>query len=100
MERYSWTDFLVCPEDLYGLALDETSLTCPGCHRRYEIRDGIAILLPDYEDDVHRRYFANYERIAKEDLSEPIEGRRDVRHTEFLQFVGRTEGKRVLIDYV
>jgi SAM-dependent methyltransferase len=53
-------------------------------------------MLPQYDDEVHRRYLASYQQIAKDDLARPIEGRRDVRHAEFLRFVGPTSGKRVL----
>jgi len=96
MGRYAWADFLVCPEDLYALATNDTSLTCPGCKRSYEIRNGVPIMLPQYDDDLHRRYLESYHKIAKDDLARPIEGLREVRHAEFLRFVGDTAGKRVL----
>jgi len=93
---YAWTDFLVCPDDAFALQPQEEQLTCPVCHRCYAIRDGIAMLLPSYADGEKRRYFDNYQRIAREDLEQPFEGRRDARYEQFLRFVGDTRGKRVL----
>lgn len=54
------------------------------------------MMLPDYEDDLHRRYLDSYRKIAKDDLAEPLEGNRDVRQAEFARFVGSTAGKKVL----
>jgi uncharacterized protein YbaR (Trm112 family) len=38
--------FLVCPVCHQPLALDEGSIRCTGCARRYPIVDGIPVLLP------------------------------------------------------
>jgi uncharacterized protein len=42
-------DILVCPKCHGELTLEETppSLVCPACSLRYEIRDGIPIMLID-----------------------------------------------------
>lgn len=78
------------------MAFDGSTLTCPGCGRRYEIRGGIAMMLPEYGDDLHKRYLESYQKIAHDDLAKPLEDQRDVRHSEFLRFIGDTTGKRVL----
>jgi len=54
------------------------------------------VLLPEYEDDVRRRYFDNYERIAHDDLAHPFEPHREYRHDVLRDFVGDVRGKRVL----
>lgn len=71
-------------------------MTCPVCHRTYRIRDDIAILLPEYDDEERRRYLESYQKIATDDLLEPLEARRDTRHHELLAFIGDVRGKRVL----
>jgi hypothetical protein len=60
------------------------------------VEDGIAVLLPDYEDDVRRRYFENYERIAHDDIEKPFEPHRSYRHKVLRDFVGDVRGLRVL----
>ena len=40
-------DRLVCPVCHAGLLLSPTSIDCIGCHRRYPIDDGIAVLIAD-----------------------------------------------------
>lgn len=96
MPGYGWADFLVCEHDLYAMALTGETLTCPNCSRCYQIRNGIANMLPRYEDDLHQRYAASYDTIARDDLEQPLEGARNVRHDDLLSFVGDTSGKRVL----
>ena len=54
------------------------------------------MLLPEYDDDVRRRFFDNYERIALDDLREPLEPHRDYRHDLMREFIGDVRGRRVL----
>ena len=75
---------------------DEATLTCRTCSRTYRIDDGVAVLLPEYGDDVRRRYFENYERIAHDDLAKPFEPHRGYRHEVLRDFVGDVRGARVL----
>lgn len=96
MASHAWNDFLVCPDDTFGLSLGANEMSCPACGRTFDIRNGIAMMLPDYEDDLHKRYVDSYQKIARDDLSRPLEGQRDVRHEQFLEFIGDTSGKRVL----
>lgn len=71
-------------------------LTCPACGRTYHLNDGVANLLPQYDDDTHTRYLQNYEDIAVDDLAEPLEANRDIRQAELMRFIGSVAGKRVL----
>ncbi|HEV2415046.1 MAG TPA: methyltransferase domain-containing protein [Candidatus Dormibacteraeota bacterium] len=96
MPQYSWTDFLVCEHDLYGMALAGDTLKCPKCNRCYQVRNGVAKMIPSYEDELHQRYLASYEKIARDDLAQPLEGARDIRHDDLLSFIGDTSRKRVL----
>jgi len=93
---YTWTQFLVCPDDHYALQPSQNAMTCPVCGRCYETLNGIAGMLPQYRDETRRQYLQNYEEIARDDLAKPLEGRREVRHASLLRFIGDTRGKRVL----
>ncbi len=89
-------EFVVCADDGYSLQPEGGSLVCPVCRRCYEVQDGIAMMLPRYEDDQRRRYFDNYQTLARDDLATPFEGRRDARVEQFVRFMGDVRGKRVL----
>ena len=93
---YQYTDFCVCPECSSELSQVGESLQCQSCKKMYEIRNGIPILLPHYEDETKQRYFENYEKISVDDLKSSLEVRRDIRHTVLIDFFGNLKGKRVL----
>jgi uncharacterized protein YbaR (Trm112 family) len=63
---------LVCPEDKAGLYYleDEDALYNPRLHRRYVIREGIPVMLPEEAEAVdeteHARLMA---KVAAEDLA-------------------------------
>jgi uncharacterized protein len=64
-------DILVCPEDKAGLYYleDEDALYNPRLHRRYVIREGIPVMLPEEAEAVdeaeHARLMA---KVAEEGL--------------------------------
>jgi uncharacterized protein YbaR (Trm112 family) len=92
---HAFEEYCACP--ICGGALrQDDALQCRDCGRRYEIRGGIPILLPAYDGDVRRRYLENYETISEQDLDEPFEPRRHVRHNRLVRFVGATHGAKVL----
>src|ERR1700690_3667903 len=96
--KYRFSDFCVCPKCYADLIESQTSLQCSYCHTLYEIRDGIAILLPNYTDDREKDYFETYQQIAEDDLKNPFEPNRAYRYKELLDFMGRRRmhGKHVL----
>jgi uncharacterized protein YbaR (Trm112 family) len=69
-------EILVCPEDKQGLyyLADEDSLYNPRLHRRYAIREGIPVMLPDeaeaVDDAEHERLMA---KVRDEGLSLTVE---------------------------
>jgi SAM-dependent methyltransferase len=94
----AFADFCICPQSGCGgdLVEEGAELGCRSCGRSYRVEDGIAVLLPEYEDDVRRRYFENYERIAHDDIEKPFEPHRSYRHDVLRDFVGDVRGRRVL----
>ncbi len=93
---YRFSDYCVCPVCRVGLRETDEALVCISCAARYEIRNGIPVLLPRYEEKLQQRYFQNYEELARDDLESPIEQKRDIRHSVMLDFIGDVEGKKVL----
>lgn len=96
---YCFEDYCVCPNcALLQLFRVENSLQCHNCQSVYEIRNGIPILLPNYSDELYQSYLRSYERLASDDLLEPIEQvkEREYRHKALIDFMGDLKGKKVL----
>jgi SAM-dependent methyltransferase len=75
----------------------EAVLECTGCHRTYDVVDGIPILLPPESSAVDLEYRENYDRIASDDLAKPIVGNRElILHSPLLRFIGETKDANVL----
>jgi uncharacterized protein YbaR (Trm112 family) len=75
--RAELLEILVCPEDkggLYYLA-DEDALYNPRLHRRYVVREGIPVMLPEeaeaVDDAEHARIM---EKVSSEGLRLTVEG--------------------------
>jgi uncharacterized protein YbaR (Trm112 family) len=70
-------EILVCPEDKRGLyyLADEDALYNPRLHRRYAIREGIPVMLPEeaetVDDAEHERLMA---KVGAEGLRLTVEG--------------------------
>ncbi|MGH7228905.1 MAG: methyltransferase domain-containing protein [Nitrospiraceae bacterium] len=94
--KYSFAEYCVCPRCRAELSEQYGWLQCVSCGVRYEVRDGIPMLLPNYESKQEASYFDCYQEIAKDDLSRPLEERRDVRHAVLLKFIGNVKKKKVL----
>jgi SAM-dependent methyltransferase len=89
----------VCPKCRSDLEEEKQALICSNsaCQSIYPIEDGIALLLPDYnEEQVH--YQKNYEAMAKKFLETNKYKDDNVayRHGELLRFIGRGKKGRVL----
>ncbi len=75
----------------------EGALECTGCQRTYDVVDGIPILLPPESGALELDYRENYDRIATDDLAEPIVANRELLlHRKLLRFIGKTRGNSVL----
>ncbi|MFO0773149.1 MAG: methyltransferase domain-containing protein [Nitrospiraceae bacterium] len=94
--KYHYADFCVCPVCREALSATPGILHCTGCGAHYPERDGIPVLLPHYKEQAQSRYLCCYQGLAEDDLSIPLEGRREVRHFVLQDFVGDVSGKRVL----
>jgi SAM-dependent methyltransferase len=88
--------FCVCVACGGKLQQEADHLTCTSCHTGFSVRNGLAVLLLDPIDQTQRRYRANYDRIAKDDLESPLEQLRSARHRSFIGFIGSLRGQRVL----
>jgi SAM-dependent methyltransferase len=87
---------LSCPVCGSGLEY-ESGLECPNCPQTYSVVDGIPVLLPPENGTLEREYRENYDRIAADDLVEPIVANRElVLHSKLLRFIGETRGANVL----
>ncbi len=93
-----FSGFCACPICTGALIQSGEMLLCENCKTEYKIQDRIPVLLPpDYAtDSERRRYLENIEKLAKDDLVNPLEYQRDYRHKVLLDFVGNLKGKRVL----
>jgi uncharacterized protein YbaR (Trm112 family) len=94
--NYSPEDYCACPECLGNLTSSDQLLACAACNRTYPIRGGIPILLPEYHDEERKEYFRSYQKLSLDELNEPLEHRRDIRHSVLLRFIGNVRGKRIL----
>ena len=75
-----------------SLAEEDATLDVPFVRRVYEIDEGVPVLLPEYDDEVRRRFLDNYDRIALDDLRQPFEPHRDYRHDLMREFIGDVRG--------
>jgi SAM-dependent methyltransferase len=92
-----YTDICVCPT-CYGPLTDAGSdgLACETCRMSFELRNGVLVLLPPYDDERQLRYVSSYNDVARDDLITPFEYDRAKRHQTLLDFIGDVRGKRVL----
>jgi uncharacterized protein YbaR (Trm112 family) len=89
-------ELCVCPV-CNGRLADDGGLRCTQCDRRFDVVDGIPILLDPADDDARRRaYRESYERLARDDLDTPLESDRSNRHAILRRFIGDVGGQRVL----
>jgi SAM-dependent methyltransferase len=87
----------ICPRCRGPLTPAEAAVSCAACNVEYAVVRGIARLLPEYEDPVRSEYLANYDRIAADDLEQPIVADRyKLMHSKLVEFVGDVRGKTVL----
>jgi len=89
-------EFCACPDCFSPLAFAGGRLTCTDHGHEFDVRAGIPVLLPISSDETDKRYLANYETIAGDDLVKPMEGNRPARHEMLRKFIGSVAGMRVL----
>jgi len=93
---YKLTDYCVCPECGSELIETKDALRCVYHKIDYEIKNGIPILLPKKRTKLQVRYLDSYNQLAKDDLVDPIEKNREIRHSALRDFIGRVQGKKIL----
>jgi len=95
--KYKITDFCVDPISGDDLYLQDGQFLCNTQGKKYNIKNGVAILIPDCYSDLHQKsYQDSYEIIAKDDAEQSLEQNRHNRFQNLLRFVGDVQGKRVL----
>lgn len=93
---YRFIDFCLCYRCGANLREAEGNLQCLSCSSRYEIRNGIPMFLPAYQEEERQRYFTSYQELAIEDLRAPVEKNREARHASLLGFIGNVRHRKVL----
>jgi SAM-dependent methyltransferase len=89
-------EFCACPACSSNLEISAGGLRCTGCGREFEVRGSIPVLLLASTDATEKRYLANYEVMAADDLAKPFEGNRPARHQKLKEFIGSVTDQRVL----
>lgn len=85
-----------CPACLSPLRADGERLGCTRCGEAYDVVDGVPVLLRA-ADALRVDYRESYERLARDDLAEPVvAGRFALLHAKLVSFIGDVSGQRVL----
>lgn len=98
MSTPDFASICACPNCRGALVWNDGELWCSACRAAYPLVDGIPMLLPSYPDaDRRDAYRRNYERIAEDDLLDPIvRDRFELMHRLLIDFIGDVRDKAVL----
>jgi uncharacterized protein YbaR (Trm112 family) len=89
-------ELCVCPA-CTGALVSQAGLRCSECGRSFDVVEGIPILLDPAAGDTKRHaYRESYERLARDDLDEPLESDRAMKHEALRRFIGDVRGQRML----
>jgi SAM-dependent methyltransferase len=94
--QYALTDFCACPNCRGQLSEEPRQLHCAKCSATFDVCDGIPILMQPPADKVESDYRRCYDRIAKDDLEDPIVPNKAAAHEVLLDFIGDVSGRTVL----
>ena len=94
--KSDFIEYCCCPLCTSDLQNVKDGLKCLKCQRIYEVRNGIPVLLPNYEEDKQKRYIECCQKMAVSDINNPMEQWRNCRHDVMAKFIGEIKGKRIL----
>ena len=91
--------FLCCPVCKGKLYFGEKRLKCLNCDTEYPISHGIPMMFSPAKVEksvLFKRYLANYQKIAGDDLKQPLEKNKVQRYLPLKDFIGNTKECKIL----
>jgi len=80
--------------------LNQEKIRCLVCNKEYLVQDGIPLMFPDVQREenngIFQRYLTCYEKIAKDDIKDPLEKNKNQRYIPLKDFIGEVTNCRIL----
>jgi len=80
--------------------VNQEKIKCLVCNKEYLVQDGIPLMFPDVQKEenngISQRYLTCYEKIAKDDIKEPLEKNKNQRYIPLKDFIGEVTNCKIL----